>query len=58
MAIQGITPSLWYERDAEKAADFYVSLFKNSRIIHVSHYGDSGPGPKGSVMAVWFELEG
>jgi predicted 3-demethylubiquinone-9 3-methyltransferase (glyoxalase superfamily) len=58
MAIQGITPFLWYERDAEEAADFYVSLFENSRIIHVSHYGDSGPGPKGSVMAVWFELEG
>ena len=58
MAIQSITPSLWYERDAEQAADFYVSLFENSRIIHVSHYGDSEPGPKGSVMAVRFELEG
>lgn len=58
MAIQGITPFLWYERDAEKAADFYVSLFENARITHVSYYGDSGPGRKGSVMAVWFELEG
>jgi predicted 3-demethylubiquinone-9 3-methyltransferase (glyoxalase superfamily) len=58
MAIQGITPFLWYERDAEEAANLYVSLFAGSRIIHVSHYGDSMPGPKGSVMVVGFELEG
>jgi predicted 3-demethylubiquinone-9 3-methyltransferase (glyoxalase superfamily) len=58
MAIQGITPFLWYERDAEEAANLYVSVFDNSRITHVSHYGESGPGPKGSVMVVGFELEG
>jgi predicted 3-demethylubiquinone-9 3-methyltransferase (glyoxalase superfamily) len=58
MAIQGITPFLWYERDAEEAANLYVSLFAGSRITHVSHYGDSMPGPKGSVMVVGFELEG
>ena len=58
MAIHGITPFLWYERDAEEAANFYVSLFDNSRITYMSHYGESGPGPKGSVMVVAFELEG
>ena|SRR5271165_3028461 len=58
MAIQGITPFLWYESDAEAAANFYVSLFANSRVTHVSHYGESGPGPKGSVGVVGFELEG
>jgi predicted 3-demethylubiquinone-9 3-methyltransferase (glyoxalase superfamily) len=58
MAINGITPFLWYEREAEEAARFYVSLFDNSRITHVSHYGDAGPGPKGSVMVVAFEVEG
>lgn len=58
MAIQSITPFLWYDREAEDAAKFYVSLFGNSRITHVSRYGDAGPGPKGSVMVVDFELEG
>jgi predicted 3-demethylubiquinone-9 3-methyltransferase (glyoxalase superfamily) len=58
MAIKNITPFLWYATEAEDAAKFYVSLFANSRITHVSHYGDAGPGPKGSVMVVSFELEG
>jgi predicted 3-demethylubiquinone-9 3-methyltransferase (glyoxalase superfamily) len=58
MAIQAITPFLWYEREAEDAAKLYVSLFANSRITHVSRYGDAGPGPKGSVMVVAFELDG
>jgi predicted 3-demethylubiquinone-9 3-methyltransferase (glyoxalase superfamily) len=58
MAIKSITPFPWYDREAEDAARFYVSLFANSRITHVSHYGDAGPGPKGSVMVVAFELEG
>jgi len=58
MAIQRITPFLWYESNAEEAAKLYVSLFGNSRITHVSRYGDGGPGPKGSVMVVGFELEG
>jgi predicted 3-demethylubiquinone-9 3-methyltransferase (glyoxalase superfamily) len=58
MAIVKITPFLWYESNAEDAARFYVSIFGNSRITHVSRYGDSGPGPKGSVMVVGFELEG
>src|SRR4051812_12996610 len=58
MAIQSITPFLWFDTQAEQAANFYVSLFANSRILHVSRYGESGPGPKGSVMVVGFELEG
>jgi predicted 3-demethylubiquinone-9 3-methyltransferase (glyoxalase superfamily) len=58
MAIRTITPFLWYESAAEEAANFYVSLFDNSRIAHVSRYGDAGPGHKGSVMVVGFELEG
>ncbi|HKD21876.1 MAG TPA: VOC family protein, partial [Rhizomicrobium sp.] len=49
---------LWFDRNAEDAAKFYVSLFSNSRITQVSRYGDHGPGPKGSVMVVGFELEG
>ena len=58
MAIQKITPFLWYDGNAEDAAKLYVSIFANSRITHVSRYGDAGPGPKGSVMVVGFELEG
>jgi len=58
MAVKSITPFLWYDREAEDAAKFYVSMFDNSRITHVSHYGDAGPGPKGSVMVVAFELAG
>jgi predicted 3-demethylubiquinone-9 3-methyltransferase (glyoxalase superfamily) len=58
MAIKSITPFLWFDRQAEDAAKLYVSLFGNSRITQVSRYGDAGPGPKGSVMVVAFELEG
>ena len=58
MAIQRITPFVWYDSNAEDAAKLYVSLFGNSRITHVSRYGDRGPGPKGSVMVVGFELDG
>ena len=58
MAIRAITPFLWFDTQAEEAAKFYVSLFPDSRITHVSRYGDAGPGPKGSVMVVSFELQG
>jgi predicted 3-demethylubiquinone-9 3-methyltransferase (glyoxalase superfamily) len=58
MAIHGLTPFLWFDHQAEEAANLYVSLFSNSRITHMSRYGDHGPGPKGSVMVVGFELEG
>ena len=58
MTIKSITPFLWFDSQAEEAAKFYVSLFPNSRITHVARYGDTGPGPKGSVMLVAFELNG
>jgi predicted 3-demethylubiquinone-9 3-methyltransferase (glyoxalase superfamily) len=56
--MQKITTFLWYDDKAEEAANLYVSLFKNSKIETVSRYGDAGPGPKGSVMVVNFQLEG
>lgn len=56
--MQKITPFLWFDGKAEEAANFYVSIFKNSKIDHVSRYGDAGPGPKGSVMIVTFQVEG
>jgi predicted 3-demethylubiquinone-9 3-methyltransferase (glyoxalase superfamily) len=58
MTIKSITPFLWFNTEAEEAANYYVSLFPNSRINHVSRYGDAGPGPKGSVMVVSFEIAG
>jgi predicted 3-demethylubiquinone-9 3-methyltransferase (glyoxalase superfamily) len=56
--MQKITPFLWFDDQAEEAAKFYVSLFKNSKILAVTRYGDAGPGPKGSVMVVRFQLAG
>ena len=56
--MQKISPFLWFETEAEDAAKFYVSIFRNSRIVKVARYGDAGPGPKGGVMTVGFELEG
>lgn len=56
--MQKITPFLWFDNQAEEAANFYVSIFKNSKIGAISRYGDAGPGPKGSVMVVSFELDG
>ncbi len=56
--MQKISPFLWFDNQAEEAARFYVSIFKNSKIVGVSRYGEAGPGPKGSVMTVTFELEG
>jgi predicted 3-demethylubiquinone-9 3-methyltransferase (glyoxalase superfamily) len=53
-----ITPFLWFDTQAEEAANFYVSIFKNSRILEVTRYGDAGPGPKGSAMTVEFDLDG
>ena len=53
-----ITPCLWFDDQAEEAARFYVSLFKNSSIGRIARYGDAGPGPKGSVVTVEFELDG
>jgi predicted 3-demethylubiquinone-9 3-methyltransferase (glyoxalase superfamily) len=53
-----ITPFLWFDTQAEEAAQFYTSLFPNSKIRHVSRYGEAGPGTPGSVMTVDFELDG
>jgi predicted 3-demethylubiquinone-9 3-methyltransferase (glyoxalase superfamily) len=56
--VQKITPFLWFDGNAEEAAKFYVSIFTNSKIGTVQRCGDVGPGPKGSVMSVTFQLEG
>ncbi len=52
-----ITPFLWFDNQAEEAANFYTSIFKNSKVVNVARYGDAGPGPKGSVMTVVFQIE-
>jgi predicted 3-demethylubiquinone-9 3-methyltransferase (glyoxalase superfamily) len=56
--MQSITPSLWFDTEAEDAANFYVSVFKNSQVLNVSRYGEAGPRPAGTVMTVDFELDG
>jgi predicted 3-demethylubiquinone-9 3-methyltransferase (glyoxalase superfamily) len=55
--MQKITPFLWFDDKAEEAARFYTSIFKNSKLLSVSRYGEAGPGPPGSVMTVAFELD-
>lgn len=56
--MQRITPFLWFDDQAEQAMNFYVSIFKNSKVGRVTRYGEAGPGPKGSVMSATFQLEG
>ncbi|HEY2645362.1 MAG TPA: VOC family protein [Candidatus Acidoferrales bacterium] len=56
--MQKITPFLWFDGRAEEAANFYVSIFKNSKIGTVNRYGEHGPGPKGTVMITTFQIEG
>ena len=56
--MQKITPFLWFDGQAEEAANFYISVFPNSKIRRVMLVGDAGPGPKGSVLTVEFELDG
>ena len=56
--MQKIFPFLWFNDNAEEAVNFYTSVFKNSKIGEVVRYGEAGPGPKGSVMSVSFQLEG
>jgi predicted 3-demethylubiquinone-9 3-methyltransferase (glyoxalase superfamily) len=56
--LQKITPFLWFDDDAEEAMNFYVSIFKNSKILEVQRYGKGGPGPEGSVMTGSFQIEG
>ena len=53
-----IRPNLWFDTEAEEAAEFYTSVFPNSRIVNVLHYTEAGPRPAGSVMTVEFELDG
>ena len=53
-----ITPFLWFDDKAEEAMNFYVSIFKNSKVGNVTRYGDAGPGPKGTVMSATFQLDG
>lgn len=56
--MQKITPFLWFENQAEEAVNFYISVFRNSKVGQVTRYGEAGPGPAGSVMVAEFELEG
>ena len=58
MPIQKITPFLWFDGKAEEAMNFYVSIFKNSKVVQLTRYGDAGPGSKGTVMSAIFQLEG
>ena len=53
-----ITPCLWFDSQAEEAVKFYMSIFKNSKVGSMMRYGEEGPGPKGTVMSVTFQLDG
>jgi len=56
--MQKITPFLWFNDQAEEAMNFYVSIFRNSRAGKITRWGETGPGPKGAVMSVTFQLDG
>ncbi len=56
--MSAITPCLWFDTEGEEAANFYTSVFPNSKILNVSRYGEAGPRPAGTVMTVEFELDG
>lgn len=56
--MQKITPFLWFDTQAEEAANFYTSVFKNSKITHTARYPEGAPGPAGQVMTIGFEIEG
>jgi len=56
--MQKVTPCLWFDQQAEEAARFYVSIFKNSKIGAINHYGEGAPMPKGTVLTVRFQLDG
>jgi hypothetical protein len=53
-----ITPNLWFDTEGHEAAEFYVSVFPNSKITDVTYYGEAGPGPAGTVLTVDFVLDG
>ena len=56
--MQKITPFLWFDGNAEEAMNFYVSVFKNSKVVSVRRYGKAGPGKEGTVMTGTFQIEG
>lgn len=56
--MQKITPFLWFDNQAEEAMDFYTSIFKDSKVLNVSRYGEGGPGQPGTVMTANFQLNG
>jgi predicted 3-demethylubiquinone-9 3-methyltransferase (glyoxalase superfamily) len=56
--VQKIVPNLWFDTEAEEAANFYTSIFKDSEVVNVTHYGEAGPRPAGMVMTVTFRLQG
>jgi predicted 3-demethylubiquinone-9 3-methyltransferase (glyoxalase superfamily) len=56
--LQKIKPFLWFDKEAEEAANFYCSIFNNSKILRIERYPEGGPAPAGSVMVVGFQLEG
>ncbi len=55
---QKITTFLWFDGNAEEAVNHYISIFKNSKVLNVARYGEAGPGRKGTVMTVHFQLDG
>jgi predicted 3-demethylubiquinone-9 3-methyltransferase (glyoxalase superfamily) len=56
--MQKITPFLWFDNNLKDAVNFYTSVFKHSRVVSITRYGEAGPGPVGTVMSATFELEG
>lgn len=56
--MKGITPNLWFDTEAEEAANFYTSIFKDSEVVEVTHYGEAGPRPAGMVLTVTFRIQG
>ena len=56
--MQKIVPNLWFDTEGQEAAEYYTSVFRNSRITNVTYYGEAGPRPAGSVLTVDFELDG
>jgi predicted 3-demethylubiquinone-9 3-methyltransferase (glyoxalase superfamily) len=56
--MQKITPFLWFDHQAEEAADYYISIFKNSKILEISRYGEGAPRPAGMAMVVGFQIDG
>jgi predicted 3-demethylubiquinone-9 3-methyltransferase (glyoxalase superfamily) len=58
MKTDGLTTCLWFDGQAEEAANHYVSIFENSKLGKIGRYSEAGPGPAGSVLAVEFELNG